>query len=624
MTIFVMFVFGAVVLGTGAMLSPAWPTAQPRIALIGTFTLAIIVGGTIFYSSLFGWDTLVIDYLLFAVIVGVFLGGTLSYGQTRAEAQGEEFADEDQGWTGPQDLAFFGVIALICALPVLLFPVPPGTDGQGYGYLALATRYGGTFDTLAPFQPEAQYLYSPGFAALTAYLSQQLNVIIPTVQFGVAAVLAFVNIWLAYDFGSELRDKRLGRAMALTMLLSFGLLGSLTNAHFTALLGLTFTQAFFIFAIRYKRHHYPADFVAAGLMLGAIAVSHPGMTIVALIGYVPWLATMWLGTPPPTVRTWFVLAIGVPLVAFIAISPWLFDIADLLTGDIASPFERTPDNLNVILQYHGLWIIPAAILGFWIGWQQRDPVVILAAGWLFFVLDFSTTGGLAALLPFLDRFVNPLGVAWHGPVIPYTILGGIGLLWLWDQYFTRYALTYRQTYVINAALALVLIGVIFASDLTRTVAETVVDGPGTYALEGDIAAAEWLRENTDPEARVLNFPVPRESDWVPVISERKAVYYPALAFADMDAQPTDDQSALMAFWRDPADPAHVDLLREAGIAYVVVPQVVADPDSVAGSWRWDTPLAWTFDMASSVAAAGYLTPVYTTDDGLTLVYGVGE
>ena len=33
MSLFVVFIFGAVLLGTGAILSPAWPTAQPRIAL---------------------------------------------------------------------------------------------------------------------------------------------------------------------------------------------------------------------------------------------------------------------------------------------------------------------------------------------------------------------------------------------------------------------------------------------------------------------------------------------------------------------------------------------------------------------------------------------------------------
>ena len=100
MTFFIVFVFSAVLLGAGAMLSPAWRTAQPRIALSATLCLAIVVGGAVFYAKAFGWDTLVVDYLLFALLSGVVLGGTLSTAQARAEARGEQLADRDQGWPG--------------------------------------------------------------------------------------------------------------------------------------------------------------------------------------------------------------------------------------------------------------------------------------------------------------------------------------------------------------------------------------------------------------------------------------------------------------------------------------------------------------------------------------------
>ena len=60
-----------------------------------------------------GWDTLVVDYLLFALLSGVVLGGTLSTAQARAEARGERLEDRDQGWPGPGDLAFFAFAALL-------------------------------------------------------------------------------------------------------------------------------------------------------------------------------------------------------------------------------------------------------------------------------------------------------------------------------------------------------------------------------------------------------------------------------------------------------------------------------------------------------------------------------
>jgi hypothetical protein len=95
------------------MLAPAWNTAQPRIGLSAALALGLVMGGAIFWAMLFGWDTLVIDYLLFALVTAIFLGGTLSYGQKRAEARGEVLLDADQGWPGPRDLLFFAFVALL-------------------------------------------------------------------------------------------------------------------------------------------------------------------------------------------------------------------------------------------------------------------------------------------------------------------------------------------------------------------------------------------------------------------------------------------------------------------------------------------------------------------------------
>ena len=47
MSLFIAFILAAVLLGAGAMLSPAWRTAQPRVGLAATLCLALIVGGAV-------------------------------------------------------------------------------------------------------------------------------------------------------------------------------------------------------------------------------------------------------------------------------------------------------------------------------------------------------------------------------------------------------------------------------------------------------------------------------------------------------------------------------------------------------------------------------------------------
>ena len=53
------------------------PTHGPRIGLAGALTLAPCAVRNMVWASLFHWDTLIIDYLWFAMLVVMFLGGTI-------------------------------------------------------------------------------------------------------------------------------------------------------------------------------------------------------------------------------------------------------------------------------------------------------------------------------------------------------------------------------------------------------------------------------------------------------------------------------------------------------------------------------------------------------------------
>ncbi len=606
------------------MLAPAWPTAQPRIGLSAALSLALIVGGGLFVAMLFGWNTLVIDYLLFALITIIFLGGTLSYGQTRAEKRGEELSDLAQGWPDRRDMLFFGVAALIFVIPALIVPVPLDTDAQGFGYLALSARLGGSFDTLAPFHPEITYLYAPGFTLIAAYLSQQLGQGLHHVQLGIGAVLSFVCVLLAFDLGSEIRDKRLGRAMAIAMLAGMGLFTAYMDSHYTTVLAMVFALAFVIFTLRYVRAGLLADAIAAGLMLGAAVLSHPDTTIILGLGYIPWLLTMWLGKPRPTLRRWLVLAFGVPLVALLGILPWLFRVSTLLGSDIVSPFTRSLDYWRILVFYHGIWTIPVAILGAWLGLRKRDQATILAIGWLVLVVDFSTLGVLEGLFPWLVapilRYDYPFSIAWHGPIIPYTILAGSGLLWLWDRFFeVRWgAALHRHAYEIMGMTVAILLGVLVFNQQILQISKGRVGFFGAFSSAADVQAMEWLKQNTPTDSRILNFPGSafdnsHESDWVPVISERDSVYYRWQPFFRNNEASIAEQDRLRAFWEDPADPTNAQILTDASIDYVIVPQLVTNPDSLETMFRWRAPFDSWIEMRSLPADAPYLELVLDVD-----------
>ncbi len=619
MTIFVLFIFGAVIIGAGAMLAPAWPTTQPRIGLNAALALGIVIGGALFYAMLFGWNTLVIDYLLFALVTGIFLFGTLSYGQTRAEKKGQELLDKDQGWPGPNDLLFYLVVILIAVIPALALPVPLDTDAQGFGYLALTARTGQSFFNLAPFHPEIDYLYAPGFPALIAYLSQQLKFGIHEIQLGVAAVLYIIMVLVAYDFGAEWKDKRLGRATALCTVIGMGLFTAYMDSHYTSLLALIFSFAFLTYSLRWLRYHRIGDMLAAGLMLGVVVLCHPDTTIILGLGFAPWLLTMWGSKERPSVKGWLGIAIVIPIIALLGITPWLLNVSQLLGSDIVSPFERDPNYWQVMILYQGILIVPIALVGAVVGLRKRDITAILSVGWLLLILDFSTTGIIESifggLLAPLFRYDYPFSIAWHGPIIPYAILGGIGLLWLWDKFAEeRFGKQlHRLAPVALAAFAVILLVGYFLSDSILAFSKNRVGFYGAFSSEADVAAMTWLRENTETDVRLLNHPAPHEADWVPVISERDSVYYrPQPFFRNTEASEA-EQELFLAFWEDPANPGNLALLEQASIDYVIVPQLVTNPESIETMFRWRAPFTEGYTMNSDLADAPYLELVFDQD-----------
>jgi len=299
MTGFVIFIFGSVIVGAGAMLSPAYPTHQPRIGLAAALALALIMGGAVFYGTAFGWDTLAVDYMLFLLVVGIFLGGTLSYGQKRAEDRGEELLDADQGWPGPWDL--LGLLGVFAVFSTLILTAPP----------AQADLWAASAEQIKLGAGLYAVPVSPGAPVLAAYLSHQLGDSNANTLNAIAVVVAGLLAWLAYDFGAEIRDKRLGRVLAgvgagvgLGVLLT-GQIGLSMAALWLLVMGLA--------TLRYICAPNRVDLVTAGLMLGATGLVLPTAVMAGLL--------IWVFGAAQTRKALFI--VGVPLIAVLAILPTL-------------------------------------------------------------------------------------------------------------------------------------------------------------------------------------------------------------------------------------------------------------------------------------------------------------
>ena len=519
------------------MLSPAWRSAQPRVALAATLCLALIVGGAVFYAEAFAWDTLAVDYLLFALLSGVVLGGTLSTAQARAEARGEQLSDRDQGWPGPQDLAFFALVAIAIIIPLIHLPAALGTQGQIIGFHSLTTLHGESFRSLAPFDPHSQVIVSPGFHALSAYLSGQLSQPIPLIQLSLAAISVYLLVWLAYDFGSELRDKRLGRALAIATLMSGSIHLSYLDGHFAELLALLFLQAFLVYALRFLREFNLADMITGGLMIGAVFYTSLSIGIIAILGFALLCLLSWARFSAKFTRQsrWGYL-VGFPLVALLGISPWLHNSLPLIFPISASTYPADLNLLADIVIGNGIVIVPLAAWGITIALRDPGPlrlVSLLMLLWLALILEFSLVGFFGKLMPPIGALVNAPNLARHGTILPFSWFGGLALLRLWEtnlpQNLKRRLRQLAYPLIAATALLLLALGVAFEPILTSL--RPLLNLPEQTLTHDDYAAMLWMRDKAPADATLLSAD---GEGWLPVVAERRAVDFRAVAYFEWD------------------------------------------------------------------------------------------
>jgi hypothetical protein len=391
--------------------------------------------------------------------------------------------------------------------------------------LTVTAKLGATLNTLAPFYPDVQYLHPPGYPAIVAYLSEQMNQPIPMVMFALGAVLTVLATWGAYDLGSELGGKRLGRATALGLLVGVGLLRTYFGGDFTYLMGLAFGIPALAYQIRVARGGGRFDIVGGGLMMGATFIASFEMGVVMLLAYVALIigSLLPLGERPNS-RVWLSLIAGVLVAFFFGSGPWLVNNWTLITTVERFADGPTINNLGVLLGSNVI-LLPLAALGLWIAWQDTANglrrIAAICVIWLLLIVDITVVGVIPALMPFLARVLNIEMVAQVGAIIPLMMLAGVGLLWLWERIPAAWrSMTRNRIYWLAGAGAVVIALAMVGSDTTWQTMHNLLGIDDVYGTQGEIDAGVWMYDNLPEDATILTAPA---QVWVPVLAERDAL-----------------------------------------------------------------------------------------------------
>jgi hypothetical protein len=166
--------------------------------------------------------------------------------------------------------------------------------------------------------------------------------------------------------------------------------------------------------------------------------------------------------------------------------------------------------------------------------------------------------------------------------------------------------------VINCVALIVVLLMAFADPLVVSSKQTPLQIYGAFSSRADVQAMQWIEHNTRLDSLILNHPGPQEGDWAPIVAQRNTVYFRMQPFFRDTDKVEAMQEALLAFWRNPADPANADLLARYDVSYVLVPQIVNRPGALKTMFRWRPPLPGAASY-QTVRDVSYLKLVFDAD-----------
>ncbi len=505
-------------------------------------------------------------------------------------------------------------VAAIFILPAVVISVPFDTDAQGFGFLALTVRVGGSITSLAPFWPEIHYFYSPGFFLLAAQISDMLGgVSMVPVLLGLGHIFAAATVGGVYAVGREFGGERVGGWAAVFAVIGYALFSTVMDSAYTNVFGNFLTAAILVLLFRAARTPNRFNIALVVVALASLPLSHPDSIIHLLMAYVPFYAVVWLARERPTRAQYLTLTVVVPVLAVALCLPWVIRVLPLVGG--ISVHERQSPSiqfLKSLLTLNGYIAPLLAIAGLGLALYRRRWFDLWLITWTIAIIEISSLGNLDGLSRQTAadpmQIFYPFGVAWHATIIPIPILAAEALVAL--PLIRHWSPSRRLVLSLSSIVILVsLAATLFAAPIVQF-SKGRVSIVGELSSPADLKAMQWIKDNTPLDSFILNYPG-IEGDWAAVVTERKTVQFREQLFY-IGAQPAWDlQEALKTAYLNPASVNAEQLIREAGIDYILVPQVIGRPESLAEALRWRPP--FVEPLQSSFAEASYLELVQDFD-----------
>lgn len=514
----------------------------------------------------------------------------------------------------------------LAALLVRLYIVrdlPAGMLGDSYHHTLITQLLAdnqGVFRSWQPYAPLTTFTYHFGFHANAAFIHWLTGIDVVHSVIWAGQIFNAMAVPLAFALVASLGGRRwagvwaaLITGFALTLpafYVNWGRYTQLTGqvvlvgvvACWAALADLAAdsyqqgAHARFSAAARWRLGGMWRPILLAAIATTAMILTHYLVTIFAALFVASYLLALCL-----TRRSWLVVgrvALAAALTAVLALfltSPWLLNLlngylvrnaASFVQGGVeAVRVEHFAAIPQVVPLYAKGYVLLGALLGLCVAGWRRDWRMALPGVWSVLLalcvvpraVGLPGTGAIDALTAFSALYLTTAPLA------------GCALAAVQEQ---AAALLARMR--APAALGSALAGVFLLAAVAFGAADqiNIIKGETALVTHADVAAMAWIRDHTPPDARFLVNSFPAYGGtlaagvdagwWLPLLAGRQASLPPITYGSELGEQPDYARrvNALAAALRgrpltdaqavrvDLTNPAAIQLLRDAGIAYV--------------------------------------------------------
>jgi hypothetical protein len=285
--------------------------------------------------------------------------------------------------------------------------------------------------------------------------------------------------------------------------------------------------------------------VLISLGVGGLALTHYRVLFLYPCFVIPllWLECIQVKWKLSKLRGSILYLIGIVLGSFIIISPWLWRViggrlwqvnsAIITSGSNSKPIQEIVNLYPSIFEYVPPLIVILGIMAvIWGSWQRREGIII-TAGWGLLMLLIANPYFIylpgAGVIPYFAMLI--------AAYLPFSILAGFTLAQI-----TQRVVSFHWT--ISWAVTLVTLGISLIGAQQRALSFM----PGyTLVTKPDLAAMEWIRQNTPPEATFwINARLAYGDTtvvgtdagwWIPFLTERQGLVLPMIYGTEMTTPP---------------------------------------------------------------------------------------